>query len=126
MAQRLLLGEVLLSATMQDSQLHEAAEQGAPLVFAEAIQPVVSPEYHVGVLKGAPHPNVGHLFSVFMSTREGQQLWEKHTGHSSAYVAGTKAYKFVQGKQVVYMKPEQAQMVDRLTRQYGKLMGFDN
>lgn len=126
MAQRLLLGEVLLSATMQDSQLHESAEQGAPLVFAEGVQPVVSPEYHVGVLKGAPHPNVGHLFSVFMSTREGQQLWEKHTGHSSAYVPGTKAHKYVQGKQVVYMKPEQAQMVDRLTRQYGKLMGFDN
>jgi len=126
MAQRLLLGEVLLSATMQDSQLHESAEQGAPLVFAEGVQPVVSPEYHVGVLKGAPHPNVGHLFSVFMSTRESQQLWEKHTGHSSAYVPGTKAHKYVQGKQVVYMKPEQAQMVDRLTRQYGKLMGFDN
>jgi iron(III) transport system substrate-binding protein len=126
MAQRLLLGEVLLSATMQDSQLHESAEQGAPLVFAESVQPVVSPEYHVGVLKGAPHPNVGHLFSVFMSTREGQQLWEKHTGHSSAYVPGTKAYKFVQGKTVVYMKQDQAQLVDKLTRQYGKLFGFDN
>lgn len=126
MAQRLLLGEVLLSATMQDSQLYESAEQGAPLVFAEGVSPVVSPEYHIGVLKGAAHPNVGHLFSIFMSVREGQQLWEKHTGHSSAYVPGTKAYKFVQGKQVVYMKQDQAQLVDRLTRQYGKLMGFDN
>jgi ABC-type Fe3+ transport system substrate-binding protein len=126
MAQRLLLGEVLISATMQDSQLHESAQQGAPLFFAEDVQPVVSPEYHVGVLKGAPHPNVGHLFTVFMSTKEGQQLWEKHTGHSSAYVPGTKAYKFAQGKNVVYMKQEQAQLVDKLTRQYGKVFGFDN
>jgi len=126
MAQRLLLGEVLVSATMQDSQLHESAEQGAPLVFAEGVQPVVSPEYHVGVLKGAPHPNVGHLFSVFMTTRDGQQLWEKYTGHSSAYVQGTKAYKYIQGKQVVFMKQDQAQLVDKLTRQYGKIFGFDN
>jgi iron(III) transport system substrate-binding protein len=126
MAQRLLLGEVSLAATMQDSQLHESAEQGAPLFFAESVQPVVSPEYHVGVLKGAPHPNVGHLFSAFMTTKEGQQLWEKHTGHSSAYVPGTKAYKFAQGKTVVYMKQEQAALVDKLTRQYGKLFGFDN
>jgi iron(III) transport system substrate-binding protein len=126
MAQRLLLGEVLISATMQDSQLHESAQQGAPLVFADAVQPVVSPEYHVGVLKGAPHPNVGHLFTVFMSTKEGQQLWEKHTGHSSAYVPGTKAYQFIQGKTVVFMKQDQAQLVDKLTRQYGKVFGFDN
>lgn len=126
MAQRLLLGEVLISATMQDSQLHESAEQGAPLFFAEGVQPVVSPEYHVGVLKGAPHPNTGHLFTAFMTSKEGQQLWEKFTGHSSAYVAGTKANKFVQGKTVVYMKQDQAQMVDRLTRQYGKIFGFDN
>ncbi|MGH7830489.1 MAG: ABC transporter substrate-binding protein, partial [Candidatus Binatia bacterium] len=62
MAQRMLIGEVLLSATLQDSQLHEAEEKGAPLAFAEEVQPVISPEYHVGVLKGAPHPNTGHLF----------------------------------------------------------------
>ncbi len=30
MAQRLILGEVLVSATLQDSQLHEAKESGAP------------------------------------------------------------------------------------------------
>lgn len=126
MAQRLLLGEVLVSATMQDSQLHDAAERGAPLAFAESVQPVVSPEYHVGVLKGAPHPNVGHLFTVFMTTKDAQQLWEKHTGHSSAHVPGTKAHKFIQGKTVVFMKQDQAQLVDKLTRQYGKIMGFDN
>jgi hypothetical protein len=41
-------------------------------------------------------------------------------------VPGTKAYKFAQGKNVVYMKQDQAALVDKLTRQYGKLFGFDN
>jgi iron(III) transport system substrate-binding protein len=125
MAQRLILGEVLVSATLQDSQLHEAAESGAPIVFADQVQPVISPEYHVGVLKSAPHPNVGHLFVAFMASAEVQTIWEKYTGHTSAYVPGTTAYKFAQGKQVVYMKQEQAEKVDKISRQIGKILGFD-
>ena len=125
MAQRLILGEVVISATLQDSQLHEAMESGAPLAFADAVQPVISPEYHVGVLKGAPHPNVGHLFVAFMGSAEVQPIWKKYTGHSSAYVPGTDAYKFAQGKQVVYMKQSQAKLIDKLSRQYGKILGFN-
>lgn len=125
MAQRLILGEVLVSATLQDSQLHESKESGAPLAFAEQVQPVISPEYHVGVLKNAPHPNVGHLFVAFMASAEVQPIWEKYTGHTSAFVPGTGAYKFAQGKQVVYMKQDQAQKVDKISRQIGKILGFD-
>ena len=125
MAQRLILGEVLVSATLQDSQLHESKESGAPLAFAEQVQPVISPEYHVGVLKNARHPNVGHLFVAFMASAEVQPIWEKYTGHTSAYVPGTTAYKFAQGKQVVYMKQDQAEKVDKISRQIGKILGFD-
>jgi iron(III) transport system substrate-binding protein len=125
MAQRLILGEVLVSATLQDSQLHESKESGAPLAFAEQVQPVISPEYHVGVLKNAPHPNVGHLFVAFMASAEVQPIWEKYTGHTSAFVPGTAAHKFAQGKQVVYMKQDQAQKVDKISRQIGKILGFD-
>jgi ABC-type Fe3+ transport system substrate-binding protein len=125
MAQRLILGEVLISATLQDSQLHEAKDSGAPLVFAEEVQPVISPEYHVGVLKNAPHPNVGHLFVVYMASPEVQKLWQKYTGHTSAHVPGTVAHKFAQGKQVVYMKQDQAAKVDKIARQVGKILGFD-
>ena len=124
MAQRLIIGEVLISATLQDSQLHETAASGAPLAFAEKIQPVVSPEYNVGVIKGAPHPNVGTLFVGFMGSAEVQPIWKKYTGHSSAYVPGTDAHKFAQGKQVVYMKQDQAKLVDKLSRDYGKIFGF--
>ena len=125
MAQRLILGEVLVSATLQDSQLHEAKESGAPLAFAEKVSPVVSPEYHVGVIKNAPHPNVGHLMVAFMASAEVQPAWLKYTGHTSAYVPGTAAYKFVQGKQVIYMKQDQADKVDKISRQIGKILGFD-
>jgi iron(III) transport system substrate-binding protein len=125
MAQRLILGEVLVSATLQDSQLHEAKESGAPLAFAEQVSPVVSPEYHVGVLKGSAHPNVGHLMVAFMASADVQPVWKKYTGHTSAYVPGTDAYKFVQGKQVLYMKQEQADKVDKISRQIGKIIGFD-
>jgi iron(III) transport system substrate-binding protein len=125
MAQRLILGEVLVSATLQDSQLHESKESGAPLAFAEQVSPVISPEYHVGVLKNAPHPNLGHLFVIFMASAEVQPVWLKYTGHTSAFVPGTDAYKFAQGKQVVYMKQDQAEKVDKVSRQIGKILGFD-
>lgn len=125
MAQRLILGEVLVSATLQDSQLHASREAGAPLAFAEQVQPVISPEYHVGVLKNARHPNVAHLFVAFMASADVQELWQKYTGHTSAFVPGTPAYKFAQGKQVVYMKQDQAQKVDKISRQIGKILGFD-
>src|SRR3989338_1247133 len=125
MAQRLILGEVLISATLQDSQLHQSMESGAPLAFAEQVQPVISPEYHVGVLKNAPHPNAAHLFVAFMASPEVQAIWEKHTGHTSAYVPGTAAHKFAQGKQVVYMKQDQAAKVDKISRQIGKILGFN-
>src|ERR671915_22636 len=125
MAQRLILGEVLVSATLQDSQLHESKESGAPLAFAEQVSPVISPEYHVGVLKNAPHPNVGHLMVAFMASNEVQPAWLKYTGHTSAFVPGTGAYKFAQGKKVIYMKQDQAEKVDKISRQIGKILGFD-
>ena len=124
-AQRLLLGEILLSATMHDDQIQEAAEKGSPLAFADQIQPVISAEYHAGVLKGALHPNAGHLLAAFLTTPEAQEILDKHLGLSSVHVKGTRAHKFAQGKQLVFMKQDQAQMVDKLARQYGKILGFE-
>jgi iron(III) transport system substrate-binding protein len=121
---RLLLGEIFVAVTLTDSYIYEAKEKGAPIVHAEGVQPVISPAYHAGVLKGAPHPNAGHLVAVFLTTQEGQQVWEKYGGQTSPFIPGTTAYKYVQGKQVVYMDQSQAQMIDRLARQYGKILGF--
>lgn len=120
---RLLLGEVQV-ATLSDGFINRAKKTGAPIVFAEDVQPVPSPGYHAGVPKKARHPNTGHLFAVFLLSPEAQQTWEKHTGESSAFVAGTSAYKYVQGKRVLYMTQDQAKSMDRLRDEYYKILGF--
>jgi iron(III) transport system substrate-binding protein len=121
---RLQLGEVLVAITLTDSYINTAKKAGAPIVFAEGIQPVISPAYHAGVLKGARHPNVGHLFAAFLTSSEAQTVWEKYGGQTSAFIPGTPAYEYAQGKQVIYMSQDQAGMIDRLARQYGKILGF--
>lgn len=121
---RLQLGEILIAATLTDSQIHTAERTGAPVAFASSIQPVISPSYQIGVVKGAPHPNVGHLFAAFMTTEEAQTLWGKYAGQTSAQIPGTPAYKFAQGKQMLYMTQAQAKTVDKLTNLYRKMLGF--
>ncbi len=121
---RLQLGEIQIAITMTDSFIHRAKLKGAPIVHAEGVSPVISPAYNAGVLKGARHPNVSHLMAVFLTTPEAQEIWEKYGGQTSAFVPGTTAYKYAQGKNVIYMNQSQAEMVDRLTREYGKIMGF--
>ena len=121
---RLLLGEILVIGTVSDSEITRAKKTGAPIVFAEGIEPVVSPAYHVGVLKDAPHPNTGHLFSAFMITQEAQDIWETYGGQTSAFIPGTRAYQYAQGKKVIYMTQKQAEDIDRLARDYGKMLGY--
>jgi iron(III) transport system substrate-binding protein len=121
---RLQLGEILTIVTMTDSFTHQAKLQGAPIVHAEEVTPVISPAYNAGVLKGSPHPNAGHLFSAFLSTPPAQEILQRFGGQTSAFVPGTPAYKFAQTRNVIYMKQEHAEMVDRLTSEYGKIFGF--
>ncbi len=121
---RLLLGEVLVSVTLTNTFIITAEQTGAPIVFAEGIEPVISPAYHAGVLKGSRHPTAGHLFVAFLTTPEAQQIWEKYVGQTSAFVPGTRAYKYAQGKQVLYMTQDQALLVEKLTRLYAKIVGF--
>ena len=121
---RLQLGEILIAITLTDDFIHRAKVTGAPLAYAEGVEPVISPAYNSGVLKGALHPSVAHLFTVFLTSPEGQEIWEKYTGMSSAFVPGTPAYRYAQGKKVLYMTQDQAEMVDRLAREYGETLGF--
>jgi iron(III) transport system substrate-binding protein len=121
---RLLLGEISIAVTLTDSNITEAREAGAPVVFAE-VQPIVSPAYHAGVLKGAPHPKTAHLLAIFLASPEAQKIWEKHNGHASAFIPGSSTYKFFQGKQALFMNQDQAQKVDKLGRLYGKILGFE-
>jgi len=120
---RLLLGELSLAVTMTNSFIFTAERAGAPIVFAD-IQPIISPAYHVGVLKGARHPMAAYLFAAFLTTPEAQKIWEEYVGHTSAFVPGTRAYKYVQGKKVLFMNQDQAELVERLTSEYSKILGL--
>ena len=121
---RLLLGEIVIAASVSDSELKSAAHKNAPVVLAESVSPLIAPAYDAGVPKNASHPKVAHLFAAFLTTPEAQKIWEKYAGQSSVLIPGTTAYKYVQNKQVVYMHQDQAVMIDRLSREYGKIFGF--
>lgn len=122
---RLLLGEIKLAISLTDSNINEAKKTGAPVVFAEDVRPIVSPAYHVGVIKGAPHPNAGRLFALFLTSDQAQGIWEKHNGQTSAFIKGTKTFNYLQGKKVLFMNQKQAKQVDKLARAYGKILGFN-
>lgn len=121
---RLLLGEIVIAVSLSDSEAKSDKNKNAPVVFAEAVSPLIAPAYHAGVPKNAAHPKVGHLFAAFLATAEAQKLWDKYAGQTSALIPGTPAYKYVQGKKVVYINQDQAETVDRLSREYGKIFGF--
>lgn len=121
---RLQLGEILLAITLTDSFVHSAKVAGAPIVHTEGVEPVISPAYNAGVLKGASHPNVAHLFAVFLASPEAQDVWQKYGGQTSTFVPGTPAHRYAQGKKILYMTQDQAELVDRLAREYSKQFGF--
>jgi iron(III) transport system substrate-binding protein len=121
---RLQLGEILVATTLTVAFVDTARKAGAPVVFADRIEPVIMLGYNGGVLKGAAHPNAGHLFVGFMATPEGQQIWEKNSGQGSAFVPGTATYEFAKGKELLLMRPEDAELIDRLAADYTKILGF--
>lgn len=123
MMTRLQLGEILIAVTLTDGHVERSKKKGAPLTFAE-VQPVISPAYQCGVPKNAARPNVGHLFCAFLLSPESQKVWTKYTGQSSALIPGTAAYEYAQGKKVLFMTEDQAEKVDKLGREYGKILGF--
>jgi len=121
---RLLLGEIVIAVSLSDSEIKAETHKKAPVVFAESVSPLIAPAYHAGVPKNAQHPKTGHLMAAYLTTPEAQKIWEKYAGQSSALIPGTSAHKYVQGKKVVYMSQDQAEAVDRLSREYGKILGL--
>ena len=121
---RLQLGEILVALSLTDSYIHVAKQTGAPITEAVEVQPVVAPSYHAGALKGAQHPHAAHLFAVFMTLPESQQVWERTVGVSSALIPGTAYYQKSQGKQMIYLRKDQSDKVESLARTYGKMIGL--
>ena len=121
---RLQLGEILVAFSLTDSYIHLAKQTGAPIAEAVEVETVIAPSYHVGVLKGAQHSNAAHLFTVFMTMPEAQQVWEKTVGVSSALIPGTAYYQKAKGKQMIYMRKDQSDKVESLAKTYGKMIGL--
>ena len=121
---RLQLGEILVALSLTDSYIYPAEQTGAPIAEASEVQPVIAPSYHVGVLKGAQHPNAAHLFALFMTMPESQQVWERAVGVSSALIPGTTYYQKAKGKQLIFMRKEQSEKVESLAKSYGKIIGI--
>jgi iron(III) transport system substrate-binding protein len=121
---RLQLGEIVVAPMLPDNFIQRAKATGAPIIHAERVEPVLILPYNLGVLKGAAHPNVAHLFTNFMVTPEAQKIWDKYSGQSSAFVPGTRTFNFVKGKQTVFMGGQNPALVERLAAEYGKILGF--
>ena len=124
MFSRLQIGEIKVAFTLGEGYVHSAKLAGAPIVHAETVEPVIAPATNAGVIKNARHPNAGFLFTVFLTTPEAQKIWQQYRGESSAFVAGTPAYEYAQRRKMVYMTQDKAEMINRLTTEYGKVLGF--
>jgi iron(III) transport system substrate-binding protein len=124
LATRLQLGEIFVAAMLAESTVHVAKSKGAPVAFAEAVEPVLVTTTSIGVLKGAAHPNAALLFTAFNVSPEAQEIWEKYRGTTSAFVAGTKTSKFLKGKQTIYQGTQETALVERLSNEYSKILGF--
>ena len=72
-----------------------------------------------------PVPVQVNPMAIFLTSKEAQDIWQKYNGQTSAFVAGTPAYKFLKGKQSLFMNQNQAKDIDRLAREYGKILGFN-
>jgi iron(III) transport system substrate-binding protein len=121
---RLQLGEILVAVDMTDQYIHRAKQTGAPVAFAENVEPVIALGYNAAVLKGSPRANLGHLFTAFLTTLPAQHIWEKYMGQTSAFVSGTKAASFVKGRQTLFLEEKEAPLVGRLADEYIKILGF--
>jgi len=64
------------------------------------------------------------VFAAFLTTPEAQKTWEEFLGRTSAFIPGTRANKYVKTKKVLYMTQSQSGMVERLTRQYTRILGM--
>ena len=122
--QRLQLGEVQVATSILDAHVFQAKKTGAPVALAEEVSPIVGYTVQASVLKGARHPNAGHLFAAFLTTPEVQKIMYADFGESLHTVAGTPAHNLVKSKKVVFMTDKDARAVGKLQREYSEMVGF--
>src|ERR1700688_396467 len=73
---QVIAGEYSLSLQILNHHAAISARKGAPVDWVRLDPVTVSPGL-VGMTKGGPHPNAGLLFIEFMTSKEGQQIFQK-------------------------------------------------
>jgi len=68
-------GEVPVGLAMYNSNIESLKRKGAPIDYVP-VQPVVARPQGIGIAKNAPHANAAQLFSDYVMSAEGQQLFE--------------------------------------------------
>ena len=86
MAQKVAAGEYAAAVEMSDFHLHNirAGAPSAPLRGVWPSEGVPREPWTAGILKRAPHPNAAKLYMDFLLSPEGQALYVKLMGWSSA------------------------------------------
>jgi iron(III) transport system substrate-binding protein len=73
---QVISGEYPLSLQIFNHHAAISAKKGAPVEWLRLSPVTVTPGL-VGMTSGAPHPNAGLLFIEFMTSKEGQQIFQK-------------------------------------------------
>ena len=117
-------GAIDLLAAANGQQLHDATLRSAP-VAAASVQPLLLESMVASPLPASGHPNAAALFTGFLVTEEGQQLWQDYTGQASIWYPPSATAQLVQGKQYVLAGQDFA-LGDRPSRtaKYAKLLGY--
>ncbi len=122
---RLTIGEIGIYASVPDTFAYEAKNTGAPFVQVDTVKPLIATNYVVGLLKGVQHPNLAKLLAVFMTTPEGQTIWDQYVGGTSMFIEGTPMWRYAQGKEYVALDAKYAaEQLEPLTEKYGRMVGY--
>ena len=121
---RLAAGEFPLATFFHSSGISRLKSEGAPVEFVN-VAPIPVSLQMSAVVKGALHPNAAMLFAAFSVTPEGQEVWQKYGARISGFIAGTPAWKFLQGKKCVIQDPDwfEAKGI-KLEKKYARILGL--
>ena len=73
---QVIAGEYAMALQIFNHHAAISAEKGAPVDWVRLSPVTVTPDL-VGLPKNSPHPNAGLLFVEFMTSKEGQQIFQK-------------------------------------------------
>lgn len=122
---RLESGEYALIANQLSPLIAGSEEKKAPVAYALEVKPIVVLLDVMTQVKNVRHPNAAALLMAFSLTPEGQEIWWKYGKRTSPFVKDTPAWKFVQGKELLFGDMDFLQRrEEELSERYGKIIGL--